>query len=169
MLSKKIQTALNKQINSEFFSSYLYLSMSAYCESLNLDGFSSFLIRQSDEERDHGMRLYNFVLDREGQVELDKIEKPPSKFKSLTDVFERVYKHETEVTKIIYKLYDLAVRENDYSTQVELQWFISEQVEEEKTAHNILEQIKRAGDDGPALLMLDHYIISGIEPHQEGE
>lgn len=165
MLSKKIETALNKQVNDEFYASYLYLSMSAYCQTMNLDGFSDYLKQQSDEERDHAMRLYNFVLDRGGKVALDTIKKPPSAFKSIRDVFEQVYAHEKAVTAKISKLYDLALKANDYSTQVELQWFVSEQVEEEKTAQSILEQIKRAGSDGPALLILDKYIITGFNPH----
>lgn len=158
MISKKMQQALNDQINAELYSEYLYLAMSAYCETINLPGFANWMMQQSNEERSHAMRLYNFVFDRDGQVLLETIDKPPSEYKSIMDMFENVLKHEQHVTKLIHDLYELAVKENDYAAQVELQWFITEQVEEEKTAKDIIQQLKWVGDKSTALFMLDQQL-----------
>ncbi len=154
-LSKKMENALNEQINAEFYSAYLYLSMSAYCESIDLPGFANWMLAQSQEENEHGMRLFNFVHDRDGAVKLDKIDKPESEFGTILDMFNKVLEHEKYVTKRIHDLYKLAVEEADYPTQVELQWFIQEQVEEEKTAKDIIQQLKWIGDKTTALFMLD--------------
>lgn len=163
MLSKPLLKIINKQITSEMYSAHLYLSMSAYCDTLNLSGFAGRLRKQSEEEMGHALRLFDYILDRNGKVELDAIDKPPSKFSSLLDVFKKLYEHEKAVTGMINKIYALSVKENDYPTQVEMQWFVSEQVEEEKTALHILEQVKMAGDSGPALLLLDTHIVSEDE------
>ncbi|MEJ2052480.1 MAG: ferritin [Calditrichaceae bacterium] len=164
MISKKMEQAINEQINAELYSEYLYLSMSAYCESIDLPGFANWMLQQSIEERTHAMRLYNFVFDRDGRVTLDKIDKPPAEFKSILGVFEQVLKHEQLVTKLIHNLYELAVKENDYAAQVELQWFIAEQVEEEKTAKDIIQQLKRIGDESTALFMLDQKMNERTAP-----
>lgn len=155
MISKKMEKAFNDQINAELYSEYLYLAMSAYCETIDLPGFASWMLQQSIEERIHAMRFYNFVFDRDGRVELEAIKKPQVEYKSLLDMFENVLKHEQLVTKLIHELYELAVKENDYAAQVELQWFIAEQVEEEKTAKDIIQQLKWVGDKSTALYMLD--------------
>jgi len=155
MISKKMEQAINQQINAELYSEYLYLAMSAYCESIDLPGFANWMLQQSIEERTHAMRLYNFVFDRDGRVLLDKIDKPQAEYKSILDMFEQTLKHEQYVTKLIHELYELAVKENDYAAQVELQWFISEQVEEEKTAKDIIQQLKRIGSDSTALYIFD--------------
>jgi ferritin len=155
MISKKMEKAFNDQINAELYSEYLYLAMSAYCESIDLPGFANWMLQQSLEEREHAMRFYNFVFDRDGRVELDTIKKPQVEYKSVLDMFENVLKHEQLVTKLIHELYELAVKENDYAAQVELQWFIAEQVEEEKTAKDIIQQLKWVGDKSTALYMLD--------------
>lgn len=158
MLSKDVQDAINTQIRNEYYSSYLYLSMSAYCESLNFSGFATWLRRQSNEELEHAMRLYDYIIDREGRVILESIDKPPSEFGTLTEIFQQVLEHEKEVTGMINQLYELASSENDHATAVELQWFIKEQVEEEKSATDILENVKLAGDDSAALLILDKQV-----------
>ena len=155
MPSKTIEKAINEQIKGELYSAYLYLSMSAYCESINFKGFSYWLRTQSQEEWSHAMKLFDHINDRQGHVILQSIEQPPSEFKSLVDIFDHVLKHERKVTEMIHQLYKLAVKENDYSTQVALHWFVEEQVEEEKTATDILEQLKMVGDQKGALLMLD--------------
>jgi ferritin len=134
--------------------------MSAYCDSINLPGFANWMNMQYKEETAHAMRLFNFLLDRGGKVELMAIDKPPSTFKGPLNVFETVLKHEQKVTALIHKLYELAVKEGDYPTQVEIQWFITEQVEEEKTAGDIVEQVKLAGDNNTALLMIDRELGS---------
>ena len=155
MISKEIQDALNEQIKNEYFSSYTYLSMAAYCESINMGGFANWMRLQSHEELGHAMRLFDYILNRDGRVVLQTIGKPQTKFKSLKEMFEIVLDHEREVTGMINNLYEQAISENDHATTVELQWFIQEQVEEEKTAQEILDKVKLAGDNGSALLILD--------------
>ena len=155
MLSKTIQDALNQHINREFYSSYLYLSMSAYCESINLPGFAHWLRVQSQEEMEHALKLFDFISDREGRVTLHPIPQPPVEFQSPLDVIQSTLDHEREVTEMINRLYEMAVKEEDYATQVHLQWFITEQVEEEKAANEVVEQLKMIGDQGDALLLLD--------------
>ena len=155
MLSKEIQDALNNQIKNEYFASYTYLSMAAHCESINLRGFAKWLRRQSSEELAHAMKLFDFVIDRDGQIVLQAIEKPRTKYKSLTDMFQLVLDHERGVTGMINKLYEKAINENDHATSVELHWFIREQVEEEKNAAEILDKLKFAGDNSSAILLID--------------
>lgn len=155
MLSKKIENALNEQIKYEYYSSYIYLSMSAYCDSINMQGFATWMRKQSEEEMTHALRLFDFVLNRDGKVKLKSIPEPPSKYSSLEKIFKQVYEHEIEVTGMINKLYELATKENDHATAVELQWFIQEQVEEERTTKDIWEKLKLAGNNITALLILD--------------
>jgi ferritin len=158
MLSTTLQDAVIEQIRNEISSAYLYLSMAAYCESKNLSGFAKWLRVQWQEELSHGIKLFDFVHDRGGRVVLRSLDTPQSEFKSPLDVFETVYAHEQKVTASINRLYDLAVKENDHATQVELQWFIKEQVEEEKNASEIVAMIKMLGEAGPALIMLDRQL-----------
>src|SRR5688572_7304633 len=155
MISQSLTDALNEQLKHELYSSYLYLAMSAYCDSQNLSGFAHWMRLQADEEREHAMKFYDFILDRDGRVALHSLAQPPRDFGSPTDLFEQVLAHEQEVTSLIEQLYRKAVAEQDHATQVFLQWFISEQVEEEKTASQILETLRMAGDNKVALLMLD--------------
>ena len=164
MISKTMQKAFNEQINAELYSEYLYLAMSSYCDTIDLPGFANWMLQQSTEERIHAMRFYNFVHDRDGEVELLAIDKPPVKYKNVLDMFENVLKHEQLVTKRIHDLYALAQKENDYAAQVELQWFISEQVEEEKTAKDIIQQLKWVGDKSTALFMLDQKLDQRAAP-----
>lgn len=160
MLNKTMQDAINEQVKKEFASAYLYLAMAAHCEAVNLPGFAHWLRAQNQEENGHAMKLFDYVLDRGGRVTLQAIDQPPSKFKSPLDVFEQALEHERKVTDAIHKLYAMAVKENDYGTQTMLQWFISEQVEEEKQATQIVEQLKLAGDEGSALLLLDRQLAA---------
>jgi ferritin len=155
MLSKGIQEAINDQIHHELHSAYVYLSMSAYLEAANFTGFAKWMRMQAQEEVNHGMKLFDYVNDRNGRVTLKTLEQPPADYKSVLDVFEHALQHEMKVTRMIYSLYELATKENDYATQVQLQWFINEQVEEEATATTVVDRLKIAGGDGAALLLLD--------------
>ncbi|MGH2569373.1 MAG: ferritin, partial [Bacteroidota bacterium] len=145
MLSKSMLKALNEQINSELYSSYLYLSMSAHFQAANLSGFSHWMMLQSKEEYDHAMKIFNYIYERNGRCTLSAIAKPPADFKKPLDVMKQVLEHERTVSGLINQLYDMAVKEKDYPTQVMLHWFITEQVEEEKTAGDIIEQLKMVG------------------------
>ena len=157
-IGKKLQTAVNKQINAEFQASYLYLSMAADCEAGGFPGFGKWMRKQSEEENAHAMKLFDFVLDRDGRVELGAIAKPKASFGSPAKMFEEALKHERKVTQMIHDLHQLAVAEKDSATAVMLEWFIEEQVEEEKTATDILDSLKMAGDNPAALLMLDREV-----------
>jgi ferritin len=155
MLNQNVQDAINTQIRNEVFSAYLYLSMSGYFEHRNLPGFARWMRVQYEEELGHALKFFDFVNDRGGRVTLFGIDQPPADFQSPLDVFQRSLEHEQKVTGMINGLYALAVKENDYPAQVLLQWYISEQVEEEKNATQIVEQLKLIGNDGSALLILD--------------
>ena len=155
MISSTIQTAINDQIKHEFFSSYLYLSMSAYFETLSLPGFARWMRVQSQEEHQHAMKFFDFLNDRGGSVELQALDQPAGEFQSPLDVFEQALTLERKVTALIHRLYELALKESDYATQTLLQWFITEQVEEEKNAGQIVEQLKMTGGEPSALLLLD--------------
>lgn len=155
MLSKGIQDAINAQIHHEFHSAYLYLSMSAFMESANFKGFAHWMRVQSREEVNHAMKLFDYVNDRNGRVTLRTLEQPPASFDSVLATFEQALEHEKKVTQMIHDLYELATREQDYATQVALQWFITEQVEEEASATEVVDRLKIAGNDGAALLILD--------------
>jgi ferritin len=154
-IKKKMQDALNKQINAEFYSAYLYLAMSAYAESENLPGFANWLNTQAQEEISHGMKMFNYVNSRGGKIVLDKIEQPPKQWKSITEVFDSTLKHEIHVTDLIHKLVDIAIKEKDRATESFLQWFVTEQVEEEESANAILQKLKLANKNPSALMFLD--------------
>jgi ferritin len=158
MLSKKLEDAINEQINKELYSGYLYLSMSAYCESESLPGFAGWMRAQAQEEVGHAMRLFDYIGARGGRVVLEAIEMPPPVWKSPQEMFEQVLEHERKVTGMINRLYELALQENDYATQMELQWFITEQVEEEESAGQVVDQLKRVGDQPMGLLMMDRQL-----------
>ncbi|MCA2000498.1 MAG: ferritin [Chloroflexi bacterium] len=156
MITKTMQDAINDQINKELYSSYLYLSMAAYFEDNNLPGFAHWMRVQEAEEREHAMKLYDFLLERGGKVILKAIDAPKNEWKSALEVAEEVAAHEAKVTASIYSLYETALKEKDYPAQVALQWFITEQVEEEKNAAEIVANLKRIESHDTAILMLDH-------------
>ena len=160
MLRDNIQSALNDQINNEFYAAYLYLSMAGFFQEKNLSGFAHWMRLQREEEIAHGMKIFDFVYDRHGRVELRALEQPPAAFDSPLDVMEQALEHEREVTARINELYELAVAESDYPTQALLQWFILEQVEEEASALQIVEQLRMIADSTAALLMLDRELGS---------
>jgi ferritin len=149
---------MNEQIKNELYSAYLYLSMSAYCESANLPGFAHWMRVQAQEEVGHAMKFYGFIHDRGGRVLLQAIDQPPVEFQSPLAVFEQTLVHEQKVTGMIHNLYALAVQEKDYASQVFLQWFVDEQVEEEKNATQLVELLKMVGDKGHALVMVDRQL-----------
>ena len=155
MFNKKIETAINDQINAELWSVYLYLSMSAYCYDNGYNGVANWYQVQFKEEQDHAMILFNYVISRGGRVTLKPIEAVPTQWDSLLNSFEETLKHERIVTGLINDLYTLALQESDYATQSMLKWFIDEQVEEEETALDIINNLKMIKDNGYGLYMLD--------------
>ena len=165
MLSKLVQEKINEQINNELFSSYSYLAMSAYCSDKQFDGSASWLRIQSQEEYAHAMRLYDFLTVRGGRVKLAPIAKPKRKFKSIVDVFESVLKQEQTVTAQIDLLFELAFEEKAFAALIELEWFVQEQVEEEKNARDVLHKFRLLKDDPASLLDLDREL--GSRPPEE--
>jgi len=160
MISEKMQKELNKQINEEMYSSYLYLAMSAYFKSENYDGFGAWMEKQSQEEYAHAMKFFGYLNDIGARVELEKIDKPDMEWKSPEDAFKGALKHEKHITACINKLTDLAYEEKDHATRGFLAWFIQEQVEEVATATAIVEKFKMIGDNKSALYMLDRELGS---------
>jgi ferritin len=165
MLSEKMLNALNAQIRDEFYSDYFYLSMSAWCGSNDLPGMAAFMKTKGEEERVHALKIYDYVHDRDGKVTLMAIEQPPAEFKSYLDIFEKQLGHEKKVTTSIHNLYAIALEEKDYATSVMLQWFIEEQVEEEKEAQEIIQLCKKVGESESALFMLDEK-LGALTPGQ---
>jgi len=155
MISEKLQDAINDQINKELYSEYLYFSMAAYLERIGLPGFSNFMRVQAQEEHVHGVKFYEYLLERQGKVILQSIDAPQPDFESPKAVFEDTYAHEHFITESINNLMTLAIEEKDYAAQSFLKWFIDEQVEEEATMDNILTQIKLISGDGKGMFMLD--------------
>ena len=165
MLNQAVQDAMNEQIGNELFSAYQYLSMAAYCESENLPGFAHWMRSQAQEETVHAMKFYDFILERSGRVVLGAIDGPLVEFGSPLEVFQSALEHEKMVTGMINNLYGLAIRENDYASQTFLQWFVTEQVEEEKNAGDVVETLKMIGDGTEALFLLDREL--GRRPVEE--
>ena len=155
MLNPKLEAALNNQLHNELYSAHLYLSMAAYFESENLKGFAHWMRVQYSEEVSHAMRLFDYINDRNGRVVLRAIDQPPAEFESVQAVIEQTLEHERHVTAMIEDLYREAQAQKDYATHVLLEWFIEEQVEEEKSALELVENLRRIGDDGTGLLFLD--------------
>jgi len=159
MLSKSLQNGFNDQIQKEFYSSYLYLAMAAHFESQNLSGFASWMQKQADEERSHGMRLWQHVYDRDGKVELKAIEQPPAEFGNPLEVLQKVLEHERKVTASVNALYALAEKEGDVAAQIWLQWFVNEQVEEEKIVVGLIEKLKMAAGQAFGALFMDQHVL----------
>ncbi|NJE31369.1 ferritin [Thermococcus sp. 18S1] len=155
MLSEKMLEALNEQLNRELYSAYLYFSMAAYFEDMNLEGFANWMKAQAEEELGHALRFYNYIYDRNGRVELKEVQKPPKEWESPLAAFEAAYEHEQFISKCINELAALAEEEKDYSTRAFLEWFINEQVEEEANVKKIVDKLKFAKDSPQVLFMLD--------------
>jgi len=158
MLSKSMESALNRQVNRELYSAYLYLAMSAYFETTGMKGFAKWLRIQAKEEQTHAMKIYDYLIARGGKPALDAIEAPKAKWASAGKVFEEVYSHEQKVTAMINNLVDLAIKEKDHASFEMLQWFVKEQVEEEEHASEIVSQIAILGDVVGHLFWLDHQL-----------
>jgi ferritin len=154
-MSAALEDAYNDQITLEFASAYAYLQMAAFFADANLPGFANWMRQQAEEERTHAMKFFDFVLDRGNQVELRAVPAPSADYTSPLSVFEASLSHEQTVTRAIHDLYSQAVEEKDYESLPLLHWFIDEQVEEEATVSELIEQIAMAGDNGAALLLLD--------------
>jgi ferritin len=162
MIGKKLQDALNDQLNAELYSSYLYLSMSAYFQSANLAGFANWMRIQTQEELVHAMKLYDYIGERGGKVTLGPVDGPPTEWKSPLAAFEQAYAHEQMVTGRINDLVNLAIDERDHATNGFLQWFVTEQVEEEATADAVVQKLKLVGEDGGGLFMMDQEMGSRV-------
>jgi ferritin len=154
-MDKKLVKAFNEQIKNELYSSYLYLSMAAYCENKNLPGFAHWMKVQAKEENTHGMKMFDFLVDRGEKVILEAIDQPPAEFASAEEIFSKVLGHEKKVTGLVNKLYALSKEVDDNASSVFLHWFIDEQVEEEKNATQILGTIKMIKGEAVPLIMLD--------------
>jgi ferritin len=171
MISKKMEEALNEQVNAELYSAYLYLSIESYFKSLNLNGFANWMRVQTQEEVMHAMKIYDFVNERGGRVILKAIEGPPTEWDSPLAVFEAVYVHEQKVTGLINDLVDLAIKEKDHATNSFLQWFVNEQVEEESSADEVVQQLKMMENAPGGMFMLDRELGQRVftPPATEGE
>ncbi len=162
MISETMAKAINDQINAEIYSSYLYLSMSAYTSYEGLPGTANWLRIQAQEEMTHAMRFYAYLNRVGARVKLAAIDEPPQAFESPVQIFEEVQAHERKVTGLINNLVNVAREENDHATEIELQWFVTEQVEEEENVGDILSQLKLAGTTGGGLFMIDRELGSRV-------
>jgi len=155
MIRQKIQDALNAQINAEFFSSYLYLSMATYFHSEGWEGMAKWMEKQAEEETEHGMKIYEHIVDRGGRVKLKPIEQPKTEWASPLEAFKDAVKHEEYITSRIHDLVKLTDEEKDYAAHIMLHWFVTEQVEEEAQVNEIVQMLERIGDSGNGMIMLD--------------
>ncbi len=158
MLSKKIEEALNKQVTIEAESSQVYLAMASYAENLGFEGVSQFMYAHSDEEREHMLKLIKFINERGGHAKVSQLSAPPTEFGSFKDMFQNLFNHEVMVSKTINDLVDVSLQEKDYATHNFLQWYVSEQIEEEALARNILDKINLIGDDKSGFYLFDNDI-----------
>jgi ferritin len=155
MITKELEKAFNEHVAAEFYSAHLYLAMSAYLESIDLPGMARWMRVQYQEETFHGEKLFDYVIERDGRAEVVAFEAPPKEWKSVQEVFDEVLKHEKKVTSLINSLMDKAISENDHASQIFLQWYVNEQVEEEATAKSIVQQLKLLGDSKAGLFQID--------------
>ena len=169
MISKKVQDALNEQINAEMYSAYLYLAMNAYFQSINFNGFAQWMRVQYQEEMIHAMKIYDFIAERGGRIVLDAIDKPQGEWKSPLAAFEAAYKHEQKVTGLINGLVELAKKEKDHATDIFLQWFVTEQVEEENNASEIVTKLQMLKDSAGQMFMLDRELGKRKAESEGGE
>jgi len=163
-MNSKVESALNNQVNAEMYSSYLYLSMSAWADSQGMKGVSHWFKVQYQEELMHAIKIFDFINDRGGVPKLQAIAEPPSEWKNVVELFEAVFAHEQDVTKSVNNLYKLAHDENDHASSTFLQWFVSEQVEEEANVKDILDQLKLTGGQGSGLFMIDRELSARPMP-----
>jgi ferritin len=164
MLNKKIEAALNSQLEIEAFSSQYYLSIASWAEANGLNGTATFFYEQSDEERMHMLRVLKFINERGGRAVVPQIEKPDQEFKSITNVFNEFLLHELEVTEKVNEVVGICIEEKDYSTQNFMQWFVSEQIEEEALVRTIIDKLNLIGDEKSGLYMFDRDLASIKQP-----
>jgi len=164
MLSDKVQKALSKQVNAEFYSAYLYLAFSSYFEGVNLRGFAHWMRIQYQEETMHALKIFDYIYERDGEVTLEKIDRPEADIGSPLAAFELTLEHERKVSGMINDLVDTAIAERDHATQSFLQWFVNEQVEEEASANEILQQLKLLADNSAGLFLLDRDMAARPAP-----
>jgi len=162
MISSNMAEILNKHMNAEFYSSYLYLSMSAYASSMGWKGCSNWLYIQAQEEMIHVQKIYGYIDDQDARIELYAIDKPPVEFGSPLELFGGVLEHERKVTGLVRGLMTAAVKEADHATETFLQWFVTEQTEEEKSCRDILDRLRLAGETGPGLFMIDNELAARV-------
>ncbi|MBD7914811.1 ferritin [Clostridium sp. Sa3CUN1] len=162
MLSERLLKALKDQVNFEFYSSYTYLAMAGYCESIDLAGFANFFRVQAKEELDHAMKIYDYIYQKNGSVVLEQIDKPKAEYDGIIDVFEKGYEHEQLVTKKIYELTDIAYEEREHSTISLLKWFIDEQVEEENSFSSLVKRVRRIEDNPAGLYLMDDELAARV-------
>jgi ferritin len=155
MISQTMQNALNSQINLEQYSAQLYLAMGAHCETLGFRGFAHWLRIQAGEETAHAVKLIDFLLDRKGKLELKAVAAPPQEFGGVIQVFEQTLEHEVGVTQKINALFELSRSERDYASEIKLQWYVSEQVEEESNVGQVVDHLRAVGDQGGGIWYLD--------------
>jgi len=170
MISKKMEDALNEQVNAELYSAYLYLSMESYFKSQNLNGFANWMRVQTQEEITHAMKIYEFIDERGGRITLKAIDGPDTEWDSPLEVFKAVYEHEQKVTSLINDLVNLAIEEKDHATNTFLQWFVNEQVEEEASADQVVQQLKMMEKAPGGLFLLDRELAQRVftPPAAEG-
>ncbi|MFC1570275.1 ferritin [Candidatus Omnitrophota bacterium] len=162
MISDKMVKSINQQINRELYSAYLYMGMASYAAEAGLKGTANWFTIQVQEELSHAQKMYNYVMDQGGRVLLGAIEEPPQKFSSMKDLFEKTLEHERIVTSLINDLVDQAAGENDKATSIMLQWFVTEQVEEEANPTDILQKLKIVGNDGNGILLIDNELAQRV-------
>jgi ferritin len=162
MLDKKMAQALNGQVNKELYSAYLYMSMSAYSNRIGLKGFANWFMVQYHEEMFHAMKMYEYIQRQGEDVILKSIDTPPDTFKSPLDMFEQTLAHEQFITRSINELMELAIKKKDHATQIFLEWYVTEQVEEEDNDNEMIAQLKLIGDNPQALLMLDRELAGRL-------
>ena len=167
MIAESIQRDFNQHIQFEMASSYLYLSMAAWCEEQGLKGFGNWMRQQAEEERLHVMKFFDFMLDRGGTVKLQAIEAPKNEWESPLDVFQEAYEHECEVTRRINRLVDTVMEVRDHQANAFLQWFVSEQVEEEANVGDVVGRLRLVGDDGRGILLVDQELAVRTAPQPE--
>ncbi|MBN1764678.1 MAG: ferritin [Sedimentisphaerales bacterium] len=162
MISKKMEKAINTQMQREIYSASLYLAMSSYCSGLDLNGFANWYRIQAMEEMTHAMKFYDYIIEQSGKAIVPAVEQPPQEFDSPQATFEGALEHEKKVTAWINELVDIAIAEKDHATNIFLQWYVTEQVEEEAHANEILQKVKRIGTQGPGLFMIDQQLAQRV-------
>jgi len=162
VLSEKLTSALSEQVNAEYYSAYIYLSMSATADGMGLKGAANWLFAQAQEEMAHGTNIYEYILERGASPTFEAIEKPPTSFASINEIFEMVLEHEQKVTKSINNIATLAMKENDHACYQFMMWYVNEQVEEEASANEILDKLRLIGDNKGLLLGLDNELATRV-------